>query len=288
MGPTSSKSHLLERVTQKLSSSPKRVYSSRDLATMFDELRLAWKTHTLITLFHLVNEPGALPDLPAVAEFRTHIDLGNNLPKARVAAISFDKLDLETGMEVADPTGKMARLFHPWSILAWQLAGKKGLEILNGGKGMAERDTAPAENVMMDLLAVPNAEGVATLILLDEVLMYARQRVAQDKGWLIKLQAFFQALTQAAVKTDRCAIVASLLASELNRMDTLGLEITNALKDIFARQQEEPVEPVMKEDVAEVLRRRFFTTESIKDKEALRPHAMTGRSRASSPKMYPP
>ena len=105
--------------------------------------------------------------------------------------------------------------------------------------------------------------------------MYARQRVAQDKGWLIKLQAFFQALTQAAVKTDRCAIVASLLASELNRMDTLGLEITNALKEIFAREQEEPVEPVMKEDVAEVLRRRFFTTESIKDKEALRPYALT-------------
>ena len=233
------------------------------------------KTHTLITLFHLVNDPSALPDLPAVEEFRTHIDLGHNLPKTRVAAISFDKLDLETGMEVADPTGEMARLFHPWSILAWQLAGKKGLEILNGGKGMAERDTAPAENVMMDLLAVPNLEGVSILILLDEVLMYARQRVAQDKGWLIKLQAFFQALTQAAVKTDRCAIVASLLASELNRMDTLGLEITNALKDIFARQQEEPVEPVMKEDVAEVLRRRFFTTESIKDKEALRPHAIT-------------
>ena len=124
------------------------------------------KTHTLITLFHLVNEPAALPDLPAVEEFRTHIDLGKSLPKARVAAISFDKLDLETGMESADPTGNMARLFHPWSILAWQLAGKKGLEILNGGKGMAERDSAPAENVMMDLLAIPNAEGVASLILL--------------------------------------------------------------------------------------------------------------------------
>ena len=173
------------------------------------------KTHTLITLFHLVDDPASLPDLPAVEEFRTHIDLGKNLPKARVAAISFDKLDLETGAEVANPTGKITRLFHPWSVLAWQLGGKKGMEILNGGKGMAERDTAPAENVMMDLLAVPNAEGVLSLILLDEVLMYARQKVAQDKAWLTKLQAFFQALTQAAVKTDRCAIVASLLASEL-------------------------------------------------------------------------
>ncbi len=222
-----------------------------------------------------MNDPAALPDLPAVEEFRTHIDLGKNLPKARVAAISFDKLDLETGMEVADPSAKLARLFHPWSILAWQLAGEKGLKILNGGKGMTERDSAPAENVMMELLAIPNAEGESSLILLDEVLMYARQKVAEDKGWLVKLQAFFQALTQAAVKTDRCAVVVSLLASELKRMDQFGLEITNALKDIFARQQEEPVEPVVKEDVAEVLRRRFFKPESIKDKEALRPHAIT-------------
>ena len=99
-----------------------------------------------------------------------------------MAAISFDKLDLETGMEVADPKGKLTRLFHPWSILAWQLAGKKGLEILNGGKGMAERDTAPAENVMTDLLAVPNAEGVSSLILLDEVLMYARQTSSARQG----------------------------------------------------------------------------------------------------------
>jgi hypothetical protein len=216
------------------------------------------KTHTLITLFHLVNDPAALPDLPAVEEFRTHIDLGKNLPKARVAAISFDKLDLETGMEVVDPTGKMARLFHPWSILAWQLAGKKGLEILNGGKGMAERDTAPAENVMMDLLAIPNAEGVSSLILLDEVLMYARQKVAGDKSWLIKLQAFFQALTQAAVKTDRCAVVASLLASDIAANDSLGQEIVTALKEILKRQEEEMVEPVEKADVAEVLRRRLF------------------------------
>lgn len=233
------------------------------------------KTHTLITLFHLVDDPRNLPDLPAVEEFRTHIDLGKPLPKARVAAISFDKLDLETGMEVADPKGKVARLFHPWSILAWQLAGSKGLEILNGGKGNAERDSAPAENVMMDVLAVPCSEGVAVLVLLDEVLMYARQKVAQDRSWIAKLQAFFQALTQAAVKTDRCAVVVSLLASQLDRMDQLGQEITNALKDILSRQQEEPIEPVVKEDVAEVLRRRFFTPESIRDKELLRPHAIT-------------
>src|ERR671910_459501 len=46
------------------------------------------KTHTLITLFHLVNDPESLPDLPAVAEFTQHI--GMTPPRARVATLCFD------------------------------------------------------------------------------------------------------------------------------------------------------------------------------------------------------
>ena len=44
------------------------------------------KTHTLITLYHLVRDPAALPDLPAVAEFVNHI--GVTPPKARVAVLA--------------------------------------------------------------------------------------------------------------------------------------------------------------------------------------------------------
>ena len=44
--------------------------------------------------------------------------------------------------------------------------------------------------------------------------------------------------------------------------------------DIFQRQREEAVEPVVKEDVAEVLRRRFFTPESIKDQAAFKQHVI--------------
>jgi hypothetical protein len=57
------------------------------------------------------------------------------------------------------------------------------------------------------------ARKVSTLILIDEVLMHAREKAGQDlasRGTLIK---FFQYLTQAATKVDRCAIVASLLAT---------------------------------------------------------------------------
>ena len=43
---------------------------------------------------------------------------------------------------------------------------------------------------------------------------------------------------------------------------------------IFEREREEAVEPVVKEDVAEVLRRRFFTPKSIASREAFRPHVV--------------
>ena len=33
------------------------------------------KTHTLITLYHLVNDPAKLPDLPSVREFQAHIGM---------------------------------------------------------------------------------------------------------------------------------------------------------------------------------------------------------------------
>jgi hypothetical protein len=68
--------------------------------------------------------------------------------------------------------------------------------------------------------------------------------------------------------------VASLLATDPRKSDTLGKEITHELYAIFRREREEGVQPVVKEDVAEVLRRRFFTPESIRDREAFRPHVV--------------
>src|SRR5438094_7460519 len=59
------------------------------------------KTHTLITLLHLVSDPAKLPDLPAVKEFIEHA--GITPPKTRVAALPFDKLDVEKGMQIRDP-----------------------------------------------------------------------------------------------------------------------------------------------------------------------------------------
>jgi hypothetical protein len=249
----------------------RRVAGKNDKAVRQLELTYGGgKTHTLITLRHLVTDPANLPKLPSVAEFEQAI--GQEPPAARVAGLCFDKLDVEKGMEVRDPNGVVRTLKQPWSVLAWQLAGKDGLKLLHADGKAEERDSAPAENLLTELLEIPQKQGLGVLILIDEVLMYVREKVAADAKWKDRMINFFQYLTQAATKVDRCCIVASLLASDPSKSDSFGRELQGSLYDIFQRQREEAVEPVVKEDVAEVLRRRFFTPESIKDRDAFRPH----------------
>ena len=228
------------------------------------------KTHTLIALRHLVHEPGTLAGLPAVQEFEAHI--GYKPPKARVAALCFDKIDVEVGVETPDPNGTVRTLKHPWSILAYQLVGADGLRLIHAGSEDEERETPPAEPLLAELLSKPQEDGLSTLVLLDEVLMYMRVQVEINPASRGHLLAFFQALTQAVVKVDRCAMVASLLASDPRRHDALGAELLKDVSEIFGRQMEEEATPVSKEDVAEVLRRRFFEPDSIRDASAFRPH----------------
>ncbi len=230
------------------------------------------KTHTEIALYHLVRDPANLPDLPSVQEFLQHI--GRTPPPTQVAILPFDKLDAEKGMEVRGPSGETRSLKNPWSVLAFQLAGADGLRHLHAEGQDAERDTAPAEPLLVDLLAWPAKKDLATLVLIDETLMYVREKVGLDPVWRGRLINFFQYLTQAATKVDHCCVVASLLATDPNKSDTLGKELTQELYAIFRREREEGVQPVLKEDVAEVLRRRFFTPDSIRDREAFRPHVV--------------
>ncbi len=228
------------------------------------------KTHTLISLLHLVNDPGPLAGLPTVQEFEAHI--GSKPPRARVAAMCFDKIDVEAGVETPGPDGAVRMLKHPWSILAYQLAGPDGLRLIHAEGTDAERETPPAEPLMVALLSKPQEEGLSTLVLLDEVLMYMRAQADADPASRGRLLSFFQYLTQAVVKVDRCAMVASLLASDPRRHDDLGSELLRDVSEVFGRQMEVEASPVSKDDVAEVLRRRFFEPESIRDVGAFRPH----------------
>lgn len=255
---------LVEEVARRLSGTSDKAI--RKLALTYG----GGKTHTLITLLHLFGDPQALPALPAVDEFRQAA--GGAFPPARVATIAFDKLDPESGMEVEGPTGERRTLLHPWSVLAYQLAGDDGLRTLHPNDEAEERETPPTEQWLAEVLLAPRAEGRATLILMDEVLVWARGKTGLDPAWRKRAVDFFQFLTQAVTATDQTALVVSLLANDLDVRDAIGQRLEVEIGEVFERQKEEDIRPVEKRDVAAVLRRQFFTPESIRDTNLFRPH----------------
>ena len=133
--PTLNLRDLVRDVAQRLAGSSDKAY--RSLSVTYG----GGKTHTLIALWHLVQGLSSLPELQSVAEFEAHI--GGPMPRARVAALCFDKIDLELGVETPGPDGSLRMLKHPWSVLAYQLAGAEGLRMIHAeGKAEERRDAA--------------------------------------------------------------------------------------------------------------------------------------------------
>lgn len=222
------------------------------------------KTHSLITLVHLVQDPASLPDIPAVQQFKAHCAMEGGLPKARIAAVVFDRLDAENGMEVRAPDGTLATFKMPWSVIAWQLAGAEGLKELKADG--TERLTPPATGVMERVLKRANQDGSGVLILFDEVLWFVRVMAAIDPAWIGHMREFMHSLTQDVAKVPQCCLVASLLASDPGKMDEMGKQISKELYDEFKRVADEGIQPVESQDVPEILRRRLLKLESYTDR----------------------
>jgi len=228
------------------------------------------KTHALITLYHLFGAPERLPDeIPAVQEFKSHI--GRDLPSTRVSAVPFDYLDVVNGMTVRSPSGEQRDLLYPWSAIAYQLAGDQGLRILNNGQ-TEERNDPPAAGTLAKVFQRVLEDGKSVLVLLDEVLMYVHAVVGAGKLTREQIKNFFQNLSEDISSVDRCCMIASILASDLNVQDTFGKQLEKEITTILGRKKDPSVRPVEQKDIAEILRRRFFTLESIRDKESFRPH----------------
>ncbi len=211
------------------------------------------KTHSLITLLHLAEQGTQLQTHPTVQEFVAFSGL-DTLPPTRVAILPFDKLDVKKGLSVVNSTSEQKHVRTPWGALAYQLAGDEGLAIV------AEHEADyinPAEGTLVELLKLPQIEGLSTLILLDEALMYTRAAVNEDPRRLGILQDFFQALTQAVKKVSNVAIVASLITYDIIADDPTGIPVLTMLEGVF-RRLDETFEPVSREDVSELLRRRLF------------------------------
>ncbi len=223
------------------------------------------KTHALISLLHLAEGGEALETHPTVREFMEFSGV-DALPQTRIALLPFDKFDVVTGLSVSGPDGRTQQVKTPWGALAYQLAGDEGLAKI------AEHEAnyiAPAESLLSELLEAPRAAGLSTLVLIDEALMYMRGAVNDDPRRLGTLQNFFQALTQAVAHdpSKRTALVASLITSDVLSNDPTGVQVLDAMENVFHRV-DETAEPVSREDISELLRRRLF--ESVADDAARR------------------
>ena len=233
------------------------------------------KTHTMVTLTHLVRDPASLPPLPAVKEFES--SMGGKAPRSRVAVVCFDKIDAEKGCPAVAPDGSKRSLFQPWSILAWQIAGADGLRLLRGDGKDEERDSPPTDLVLEDLFNISVKDGLGLLLLMDEVMMWVSDRAKQPvtgDHFFTQFENFLQSLTQAVAKVPSCAFLVSLLASDPKKDDTKGRELLSRLSAILKRIEDEQFLPVGREDVAEVLRRRLLDPDTVKDKEAFRANAV--------------
>src|SRR5262249_59102062 len=135
-------------------------------------------------------------------------------------------LDAEKGMEVVGPKGEHRWLKNPWSVLAFQLAGVEGLKHLHPDGQDAERDSAPAEPLLKDLLGLPNREGLATLVLIDETLIYVRQKVGTDPVWRGRLIHFLQYLTHAPRQAGSSPVAVSPPASDPAKADHRAKHLT--------------------------------------------------------------
>jgi hypothetical protein len=224
------------------------------------------KSHTLAALYYLATLGGELPmDEVSVQSFLAEAQL-KTPPKARVAAVSFDKVSWKSGIELKGPDGSTRALRMPWNQIAWQLHGQQGLDIINRDESEPDYDTPPTDLEWSKLLHAIEESGGSALILVDEFLMWAHDAATEDPGgeskgrgsfWIERLKNFWQRLTQAVEGSERSCLVVSLLATDPAKMDAIGRDVMQACNSGITRQASRQT-PVEKEDLAKLLRRRLF------------------------------
>lgn len=190
------------------------------------------KTHTLTSLYHLVNAGGAARSLPGVTELLREAGM-DDVPSARVGVFVGNAWDPSPGRRT------------PWIDLARQLAGDEGVAAL----GKAAETAPPGTEALARMFAAANAP---VLLLFDEVLNFVNRHRAMAESF----HAFLQNLTVAVTGTTRAAAVISLPRSQVEMtawdqewQDRITKVVRRVARDLMANDESE---------ISEVVRRRLF------------------------------
>ncbi len=190
------------------------------------------KTHTLTSLYHLVNLGPDARNLPGVDDLLRDTGI-SAAPSARVGVFVGNAWDPSPGHET------------PWIDLARQLAGDEGVAEL----GSSAAATPPGTDAITRVFAKADRP---VLILLDEVLNF----VNRHRGMADSMHAFIQNLTVAVTGATHAAAVISLPRSQVEMTDSdrewqerITKVVRRVAQDLIANDEAE---------ISEVVRRRLF------------------------------
>ena len=208
------------------------------------------KTHSLIALYHLVRNAGAL--LSAQADSRGGEEVRAIMQEAGYGENPDDlgKVSVLDGTYLATTDTEKTPDGDPlntlWGIMAHQLGEQEGYDIIGEA---ARQGTAPGGQ---QLDALFDHVGPC-VILIDELVAYVRNAgSAQDS-----IYTFIQALTQSVRRSKNAALVITLPQSLVEAGAEGGADALERLDNLLARV-EAVWEPLAVNEAFEVVRRRLF------------------------------
>ena len=241
------------------------------------------KTHSLIALYHLVNSPRALLDLPGDDAYtRTRDELRSITNEA---GVSTEMLSDNIAVSVLSgsflsPTDRNTTsggdpLNTLWGQMAWQLGGQEAYEIVGEA---ARQGTAPGGRQLGDLL---NHVGPC-VVLIDELVAYARNAGEMQDSVL----TFIQALTESVRRSRNAVLVITLPESAQEAGGEGGQDALDRLDHLLGRI-EAVWQPLEVREAFEVVRRRLFASainEAERDRTCKAFADMYSRQRSDYPR----
>lgn len=205
------------------------------------------KTHSLISLFHLVKPGKKIVDWEMTSDLIS--DIGKPIfEQANVAVFTNTTNDPTQGRTVDG-----VHIQTIWGELAWQLGGKDAYEIIRPND---ENRTAPKGLFKKVLEQVSPC-----LILVDELADYCVAASGVTVGALSlsdQTISFVQELSEAIASTNHCVAVITLPASPLEVASSeKGAQILVSLNNRLSRVGQD-TKPVEGDEIFEVIRRRLF------------------------------
>ncbi|KAB0678450.1 DUF499 domain-containing protein [Aureimonas leprariae] len=201
------------------------------------------KTHTLMSLLHMARlaDWSRVDNLGSVAARIGRSSLGE------VNAAVFSGSDKGPSEPLAVADGAAVRTL--WGYLAWRIAGREGMQLVERSELSGESPGAEAFGRVLRLTGRPS------LILLDELVVFVRQLSGERYDSHI---SFLQSLTEAAAQVPNALIVGSLPESDLEAGGTeKGKDTLRALEKLFGRTQS-AWQPAQGAETYSVVRRRLF------------------------------